>query len=153
LIRLTPIGHVETPWRTVAECPRNPRQADPPPLCRVTLLPEFTAGLRGIEGFSHLILLLWFDEAPPPRLVFTPPFDGEARGVFASRAPWRPNPVAVSVVAFEGIDADGRLLVRHLDCRTGTALLDIKPYLPTIDAQPNATMGWLGPHATRKPAG
>jgi tRNA-Thr(GGU) m(6)t(6)A37 methyltransferase TsaA len=146
---LTPIGSVETPWRSVAECPRNGRQPNPPPVCRVTVFDEFRAGLAGLDGFSHLVLLLWFDAAPPPRMVFTPPFDDAERGVFASRAPWRPNPIAVSVVAFDGLDAEGRLLVRYLDCRDGTALLDIKPYLPTIDAVPDATMGWLERHATR----
>lgn len=149
LIGLHVIGSVATPWATVAECPRNGRQPNPPPVCRVSVLPEFSDGLAGIEGFSHLILLLWLDEAPPARLVFTPPFDDAPRGVFATRAPWRPNPIGLSVVAFDGRDAEGRLLVRHLDCRDGTALLDIKPYLPTIDAEPGATMGWLERHATR----
>jgi tRNA (Thr-GGU) A37 N-methylase len=81
--------------------------------------------------------------------VFTPPFDDTPRGVFATRAPWRPNPIGLSVVAFDGRDEAGGLLVRYLDCRDGTALLDIKPYLPTIDAEPGATMGWLARHATR----
>ncbi len=148
---LTPIGSVATPWRTVADCPRNGRQPDPPPLCHVTVFDEFREGLSGIEGFSHLILLLLYEEAPPARLVFTPPFDDRPRGVFASRAPWRPNPIAVEVVAFEGFDEEGRLLVRYLDCRDGTALLDIKPYLRTIDAEPGATMGWLEKHATVRP--
>jgi tRNA-Thr(GGU) m(6)t(6)A37 methyltransferase TsaA len=151
LMQFRPIGSVATPWATVADCPRNGRQSDPPPLCRATVLPEYAAGLAGIEGFSHLVLLLWLDEAPPPRLVFTPPFDDAARGVFATRAPWRPNPIGVYVVAFEGIDEAGALLVRHLDCRDGTPLLDIKPYLPTIDAVPEARMGWLERHATRRP--
>ncbi len=146
---LTVIGSVATPWATVADCPRNGRQPNPAPLCRVTVLPAFAAGLAGIEGFSHLILLLWLDETPPVRLVFSPPFDGEPRGVFATRAPWRPNPIGMNVVAFEGFDDAGCLLVRFADCRDGTPLLDIKPYLPTTDAEPGATMGWLERHATR----
>ena len=88
--------------------------------------------------------------APPPALVFTPPFDGQPRGVFATRAPFRPNPIAVSVVAFAGFAAPGVLRVRNLDCANGTPLLDIKPYLPTTDAEPEATMGWLAPHATAR---
>ena len=149
MIQLSPIGSVRTPWRSVAECPRNGRQPVPPPVCRVTLLPEYVAGLAGIEGFSHLLLLLWLDEAPSPRLVFTPPFDDQPRGVFATRAPWRPNPIGISVVALDGRDGEEGLLVRYLDCRDGTKLLDIKPYLPTTDAEPDARMGWLEPHATR----
>jgi tRNA (adenine37-N6)-methyltransferase len=106
--------------------------------------------LTAIDGFSHLILLYWLHEAEGATLVFTPPFDAEPRGVFASRAPWRPNPIGLSVVAFEGFDGPGRLRVRYLDCLDGTPLLDIKPYLPTTDAEPDARMGWLAPHATRR---
>ncbi len=150
---LVAIGSVATPWDSVADCPRNPRQIVPPPLCRATVLPEFAPGLAALDGFSHLILILWLNEALSPRMVFTPPFDDAPRGVFATRAPWRPNPIGLCVVAFEGFDADGALLVRNLDCRDGTVLLDIKPYLPTIDSEPDASMGWLERHATRAAGG
>lgn len=142
------IGRLHTPFRTRAECPRNGRQLVPAPLCHAELFAEYRAGLAGIEGFSHLILLYWLDQpAKPVELVFTPPFDTRPRGVFATRSPSRPNPIGLSVVAFEGIDAEGRLAVRYLDCIDGTPLLDIKPYLPTSDAEPAATRGWLAPPA------
>jgi tRNA-Thr(GGU) m(6)t(6)A37 methyltransferase TsaA len=140
-----PIGHLTTPFPTRADCPRNTRQLDPSPECRATVLPEFRPGLASIEGFSHLILLYWLHEAAAPLLVFTPPFDAAPRGVFATRAPWRPNPIGLAVVAFDGFAAEGVLRVRYLDCVDGTPLLDIKPYLPTTDAEPTATMGWLAP--------
>jgi tRNA-Thr(GGU) m(6)t(6)A37 methyltransferase TsaA len=148
-LSLTPIGTLHTPWRTIAECPRNGRQIDPAPVCIARVLPAFVEGLQSLEGFSHLILLYWLKQPQQARLVFTPPFDPQPRGVFASRAPWRPNSIGLSVVAFDGFDAPGTLKVRYLDCMDGTQLLDIKPYLPTTDSEPNATMGWLGPHATR----
>ena len=69
--------------------------------------------------------------------------------MFASRAPWRPNPIGLSVVALDGFDAPDVLRVRYLDCLDGTPLLDIKPYLSTTDSEPHAAMGWLDPHATR----
>jgi tRNA (adenine37-N6)-methyltransferase len=144
-----PIGVISTPWRTIAECPRNGRQPDPAPLCSVRVFPEYAAGLRSVEGLTHLILLYWMHQAKPPELVFTPPFDGEERGVFATRAPRRPNPIGLSVVALEGLDGPGCLKVRYLDCMDGTPLIDIKPYLPTTDCEPGAGMGWLEPHATR----
>jgi tRNA-Thr(GGU) m(6)t(6)A37 methyltransferase TsaA len=146
---VTPIGSIATPWRTVADCPRNGRQPDPAPVCRVRVFDEFVAGLRGLEGMSHLILLYWLDRVTSPQLVFTPPFDSEPRGVFATRGPRRPNPIGLSVVRFDGFDGADQLLVRYLDCVDGTPLLDIKPYLPTTDAEPDAAMGWLAPHATR----
>jgi tRNA-Thr(GGU) m(6)t(6)A37 methyltransferase TsaA len=149
---LTPIGHLETPWPTPADCPRNGRQPNPRPLCRAVVAPEFQAALAGLEGFSHLILLYWMDRGRAPTLTVTPPFAAAPRGVFATRAPSRPNPIALSVVRFEGFAEAGVLLVRNLDCASGTPLLDIKPYLPTTDAEPEAAMGWLAPHAT-SPAG
>ncbi|WP_428486310.1 tRNA (N6-threonylcarbamoyladenosine(37)-N6)-methyltransferase TrmO [Rhodopila sp.] len=149
-LTLTPIGTLHTPWRAVADCPRNGRQPDPAPICTAHVLPAFQDGLRSLEGFSHLILLYWLDQAKSAEMVFIPPFDPTPRGVFATRAPWRPNPIGLSVVAFEGFQALGVLAVRYLDCLDGTTLLDIKPYLPTTDTEPTATMGWLDPHATRR---
>jgi tRNA-Thr(GGU) m(6)t(6)A37 methyltransferase TsaA len=146
---VNPIGSIATPWRTIAECPRNGRQPDPAPVCRVRIFPEFLPGLRGLDGLSHLILIYWLDKAKSAQLVFTPPFDTEPRGVFATRGPRRPNPIGLSVVAFDGFDSEDQLLVRFLDCVDGTPLLDIKPYLPTTDAEPDAAMGWLTAHATR----
>ena len=144
-----PIGVLHTPFRTREECPRNGRQLDPAPLCRAEVFTEYRAGLASIEGFTHLILLYWMHATDGPELVFTPPFDDTPRGIFATRAPWRPNPIALSVVRFEGLDETGALLVRNLDCVDGTPLVDIKPYLPSVDAEPGAGMGWLAPYATR----
>ena len=145
---LHPIGTLHTPWHTIAACPRNGRQPDPAPVCSVKLLPAFAAGLESLGGFSHLILLYWLGPAVRPELIFTPPFDKRPRGVFSTRAPSRPNPVGLSVVALDGFDGPDTLNVRYLDCIDGTPLLDIKPYLPTTDCEPDATMGWLAPHAT-----
>jgi tRNA-Thr(GGU) m(6)t(6)A37 methyltransferase TsaA len=147
------IGHIETPFAGRADCPRNGRQLTPSPLCHAVVDDAFQPGLLGLEGFSHLILLYWMHEAETAALVFTPPFDDTPRGVFSTRAPFRPNPIALSVVAFEGFDAPGRLRVRNLDCISGTTLLDIKPYLVTTDCEPDATMGWLGRHATGRSSG
>jgi tRNA (adenine37-N6)-methyltransferase len=148
-LTMQPIGTIHTPWHSIAECPRNGRQPDPAPLCSVRIFPEFVAGLQSLGGFSHLILLYWLHDAKPPGLVFTPPFDTEPRGIFATRGPRRPNPIGLSVVAFDGMDGPDVLNVRFLDCIDGTPLLDIKPYLPTTDSEPGARMGWLDPHATR----
>ncbi len=147
---LRPIGVIRTPWATPAQCPRNGRQPRSAPVCRAVLRAEFLPGLEGIDGFSHLILLYWLHEAGPARLVFRPPFDSAPRGVFATRGPVRPNPIGLSVVAFDGRDGEGALLVRFLDCADGTPLLDVKPYLPSTDAEPGASMGWLARHATER---
>jgi tRNA (adenine37-N6)-methyltransferase len=145
---IRPIGKLHTPWREVGDCPRNGRQPDPPPLCTATVLPEFVPGLHSLEGFSHLILLYWMDQVRGPELVFTPPFDTQSHGVFATRAPRRPNPIGLSVVAFDGFAAPDTLKLRYLDCVDGTPLIDIKPYLKTTDCEPESNMGWLERHAT-----
>lgn len=147
---VAPIGYLETPWPSPADCPRNGRQPDPAPECRAHVAAEYQPGLLGLDGFSHLILLYWMHEARSPALQFIPPFDTAPRGLFATRSPNRPNPIALSVVRFEGFAVPGVLRVRNLDCANGTPLLDIKPYLPTTDAEPAASMGWLAPHATRR---
>ena len=146
---IQPIGTLHTPWRSIADCPRNGRQPDPAPVCSALVLPAFLEGLQGLDGFSHLILLYWLGQGTAAKLIFTPPFDPQPRGVFSTRAPFRPNPIGVSVVAFDGFDGPDRLKVRFLDCLDGTPLIDIKPYLATTDSEPNAAMGWLDPHATR----
>lgn len=142
---LRAIGRIATPFRTVADCPRNGRQLRPAPECFVHVDPEWRAGLADLDGFSHLVLLYWLgpQQAGP---TVTPPFDGRPRGVFATRSPARPNPVGLSVVELLGVGE--MLTVRNLDCVDGTPLLDIKPYLPSTDAEPGASMGWLAPHRT-----
>lgn len=153
-MNLRPIGTLATPWRSIKECPRNGRQPDPPPLCRASVLEEFRDGLLGLEGFSHLVVLYWLGPlslgpAESPEMQFTPPFATEPRGLFATRGPRRPNPIGLSVVAFEGFAEPGVLKLRHLDCLDGTPLLDIKPYLRSTDCEPEASMGWLAAHTTR----
>ena len=145
-----PIGRLRTPFATVADCPRNGRQPRPAPPCLAEIDPEFQPGLLALEGFSHLILLYWLEHARGCDLVLTPPFDGNPRGVFSTRAPRRPNPIGLSVVAFDGFAGAGRLNIRWLDCVDGTPLIDVKPYLSSTDAEPSAAMGWLEPHATRQ---
>jgi tRNA-Thr(GGU) m(6)t(6)A37 methyltransferase TsaA len=147
---LRPIGVLSTPWQTLDQCPRNGRQPSPAPVCLARVLPEFVAGLRDLEGFSHLILLYLLHEVRAPELTVTPPFDGQPRGLFTTRSPRRPNPIGLSVVAFDGFDGPDCFKVRYLDCLDGTPLLDIKPYLPSTDAEPEATMGWLAPHRTAR---
>ena len=146
-LTLQPIGRLRTPYPTIADCPRNGRAIQPPPDCTAEIDPEFHEGLVDLDTFSHLLLLYWLGPQAP-NLTVRPRFDGLPHGVFATRTPMRPNPIGLSVVTLHGI-ANGGLTVRNLDCRDGTPLLDIKPYLRTTDAEPEASMGWL---AARIPA-
>jgi len=103
---------------------------------------QYRQGLKDLEGFSHIILLYHFHKAPESELIVTPFMDTEPRGVFATRAPTRPNPIGLSAVRLLGIE--GRVLdVENVDVLDGTPLLDIKPYVPEFDQYPADRIGWL----------
>lgn len=105
------------------------------------ILPEFEAGLTDIEGFSHLFVIWAFDRSEGYELLGSPPFDERPHGVFATRSPRRPNPIALTVV--ELLRRDGRLLhVRGVDMLDGTPILDIKPYMSSVPAE-KLRRGWL----------
>jgi tRNA (Thr-GGU) A37 N-methylase len=94
---LRPIGVLSTPWQTLDACPRNGRQPDPMPVCEALVFSEFVAGLRDLEGFSHLILLYWLHEVRALELTVTPPFDGQPHGVFTTRSAEPDRPVGGGV--------------------------------------------------------
>ena len=107
----------------------------------VEILPEFSEGLRDIEGFSHLILLFHFHLVKEYRLVARPFMDDTPRGVFSIRGPRRPNPIGMTVVRLLG--REGCVLrIAGVDMVNGTPLLDIKPYFPDIDAHHDVKTGW-----------
>ncbi len=105
------------------------------------ILPEFELGLTDIEGFSHLFVIWAFDRSEGFELIGSPPFDGRPHGVFATRSPRRPNPIALTVVELLRRE-DRRLHVRGVDMLDGTPVLDIKPYLSSIPAE-KLRRGWL----------
>jgi tRNA-Thr(GGU) m(6)t(6)A37 methyltransferase TsaA len=120
----------------------------------VVISPEYQEGLQDLDGFSHLFLIYHFHLSRPYTLKVKPFLDATTRGVFATRAPARPNPIGLSVVRLERIEAN-TLFIVDVDVVDGTPLLDIKPYVPAFDAQPGARSGWLSEKledmATRAP--
>lgn len=146
---MEPIAYIRTDFATKFGVPR---QAGLIPALRGQVV--FTDAyrnpdaLRGLEGFSHIWLIWVFSEVKrtnwsptvrPPRL------GGNTRmGVFATRSPYRPNPIGLSCVKLEAIGADGSLEVSGADLMDGTPILDIKPYIPYCDCRPEATAGFTG---------
>jgi len=122
-MRLSPIGHIRTPWKTLDECPRGPGRVDGS--ARLELLPDYAEGLHTLTA-TELDILYWFDRAPRDVLRSVSPHDGQLRGVFAMRSPHRPNPVALSRVPLIAVEGN-TLVVGALDCLDGTVLIDIKP--------------------------
>ncbi len=114
----------------------------------LSILPEFGAGLTDIEGFSHLYVLWEFDRSSGFELLGSPPSDNRPHGVFATRSPRRPNPIALTVV--ELLRRDGlELHVRGVDMLDGTPILDIKPYLSSISSE-KLQRGWLAEAEARR---
>jgi tRNA-Thr(GGU) m(6)t(6)A37 methyltransferase TsaA len=138
------IGRIRTPWARREDCPKSGAAATA--LCTIELDERYGVGLRDVETASHLIVLYFMDEAPRDILLQAPRHYRRPHGAFALRSPARPNPIACSVVRLLRV-AGTRLDVVGLDCRDGTPLLDIKPYFASVDAVPDATVGW---HATER---
>lgn len=122
------IGKIRTSYRTVAECPGQARSANG--VSHIVLDPALSPALKGIENQSRIQILYWFDEADRSVLQRVPRWSetNEEVGVFALRSPMRPNPIALSTVELLKVE-ENVLTVSALDCRDGTPLLDIKPYI------------------------
>ncbi len=141
------IGFVHSPYKNKDQVPKGPgakHEAEG----TLEILPEYEAGLLDIEGFSHLYVVWVFDRSEGFELTGTPPTDNRPHGVFATRSPYRPNPIALSVV--ELLRREGpRLHARGLDMLDGTPILDIKPYLSSIPEE-KLRRGWLAEAEARR---
>ncbi|ODN70063.1 tRNA (N6-threonylcarbamoyladenosine(37)-N6)-methyltransferase TrmO [Methylobrevis pamukkalensis] len=135
------IGRITTPWESRADCPRNVRAArEAGGTALLDLEPVYRPGLHGLSAHSHLIVLYWMDEAERDVMIQYPRHAAGPRGVFSIRSPARPNPIALAVARILSIDAErGQIEIEQIDCRNGTAIIDIKPYFPSVDAAPEAT--------------
>jgi tRNA-Thr(GGU) m(6)t(6)A37 methyltransferase TsaA len=140
-MQLTPIGTIQTPFRQLADMPIQPCGAQGV-AGQIILRPELATGLRDLDGFSHLIAIYLFHQVVRSALTVTPFLDDQPRGVFATRAPTRPNPIGLSVLAIKAIDGN-ILQVEHVDMLDGTPLLDLKPYVPQFDQVTDVRIGWL----------
>jgi tRNA-Thr(GGU) m(6)t(6)A37 methyltransferase TsaA len=140
-IAFRPIGRISTPFMTPAGTPIQPKAAEGV-AGSIKIFQEFCPGLQDLEGFSHVFLLYHFHLVQSFSLVVKPFLDDKERGVFATRAPARPNPIGLSIVRLERIEAD-TLHVLDVDMLDGTPLLDIKPFVPAFDARDQARIGWL----------
>ena len=136
-----PIGIIHTPFREVENMPIQPSGAEGI-RGTVDLFPEFAEGLKDLEGFSHVILLYHFHESRGYKLTVTPFLDSKPRGLFATRAPKRPNPIGLSTVRLIHIRGCS-LDIENVDILDGTPVVDIKPYVPEFDFQPACRIGWL----------
>src|ERR1039457_3774716 len=141
-IHLRPIGVVRSAFQMAAGTPIQAALAGEKE-GSVELFEEFAPGLKDLDGFERIWLLYWFDQAEwDGRLAVTPYLDTTPRGVFATRAPSRPNRIGLSSVQLLGIECNV-LRIRGVDVLDGTPVLDIKPYVPRFDSFEGARAGWL----------
>jgi tRNA-Thr(GGU) m(6)t(6)A37 methyltransferase TsaA len=145
-----PMGVIKTPYTEPVGMPIQGALA-PDSLGTVEVFPEFADGLDDCEGFSHLYLLYVFHRSTGYQLKCRPFRDDQPRGVFATRAPRRPNPIGLTVVRL--LERAGHVLeVSGVDMLDQTPLLDIKPYVPQFDAKDDAATGWLETGQDRRAA-
>jgi tRNA (adenine37-N6)-methyltransferase len=140
-IRLKPIGVIRSAFREPAGTPIQPSRSGGA-RGTVEVFPEYADGLKDLDGFERIWLIYWLDRAPKPRLLVTPFLDDRERGLFATRAPARPNPIGISSVRLLRVSG-GRLEVAEIDILDGTPLLDIKPYVPEFDCHSVKKSGWF----------
>jgi tRNA (adenine37-N6)-methyltransferase len=136
-----PIGRVHSPFH---EQPGTPIQ---PPLAEdaegsIELEPTYTAALAGLEGFERIWVLHLFDQTRGFEPLVVPYRDDRAWGLFATRAPGRPNPFGMSALRLGGVNGS-TLRVGDVDVLDGSPVLDVTPYVPELDAFPGACAGWL----------
>ncbi|NCC24690.1 MAG: tRNA (N6-threonylcarbamoyladenosine(37)-N6)-methyltransferase TrmO [Deltaproteobacteria bacterium] len=138
---MTPIGTIHTPFTDPEGMPIQPTGAANVE-GRIIIRPEFEPGLADLDGFSHIHILYALHRCQGYSLSVVPYMDDTPRGLFATRAPRRPNPIGLSVVRLQSISGN-ELRIIGIDVLDGTPLLDIKPYVPRFDAPEATATGWL----------
>jgi tRNA-Thr(GGU) m(6)t(6)A37 methyltransferase TsaA len=140
-IQLTPIGVIHSPFKSPDQAPASARRGKGI-AGTIEIYPEYKEGLADLDGFSHIVLVFYMHLSKGYSLKVVPNLDSRLRGLFATRAPRRPNPIGVSVVRLEKIEGT-TLYVSDMDMVDGTPLLDIKPYVPDSEKRENVKIGWL----------
>jgi tRNA-Thr(GGU) m(6)t(6)A37 methyltransferase TsaA len=141
MIQLNPIGTVRSPYTDTAQIPKGPgAKHDAEGVLEID--PALEEGLTDIEGFSHLYVVWVFHRAEGYNLLAQPPTDTLPHGVFATRAPRRPNPLGLTVVRLLRREGN-RLFVHGVDMLDGTPIVDLKPYLSSVPKE-ELRRGWLG---------
>lgn len=139
---LRPIGVMRSPHRVHHDAPRQPR-SEGGTEGTIVLAQGMQNGLKDLASFSHIWVLFFCQHTRGWRSQVVPPRDRHKRGVFATRAPARPNPIGLSCLRLLRIDKR-TLHVGDHDLLDGTPILDVKPYLPYCDSVPDAAIGYVG---------
>lgn len=140
-INYKPIGIINTPFKRKKGMPIQPAGAEGIK-GTIELNPEYSNGLLDLDDFSHIYLIYHFHKSEGYKLQVKPFLDQNTHGVFATRAPNRPNPIGFSIVKL--IHIEGNILeIENVDMLDGTPLLDIKPFIPAFDFYATDKTGWM----------
>ncbi|MFH1051343.1 MAG: tRNA (N6-threonylcarbamoyladenosine(37)-N6)-methyltransferase TrmO [bacterium] len=134
------IGIINTPFINLENMPIQPKASEA--IGKITIFDEYIEGFDSVSLFSHLFLLYHFHQIQQKKIKVKPFLDNKERGIFATRAPSRPNPIGLSIVRLLEVKGN-ELIVGNVDMLDGTPLLDIKPYVPRFDIFQDANNGWL----------
>jgi tRNA-Thr(GGU) m(6)t(6)A37 methyltransferase TsaA len=145
---LHPIGIIRSAFTDAVGTPIQPAYAQGEE-GQVIVNKQYAAALGDIEGFERVWLIYWMDRAKPFKAHVVPYRDTQEHGLFATRAPCRPNPIGISVVRLLRRQ-ERTLIVSEIDILDGTPLLDIKPYVPDFDAHPESKAGWFDARGTNR---
>jgi tRNA-Thr(GGU) m(6)t(6)A37 methyltransferase TsaA len=140
-IKYKPIGIIRTPFKDTADVPIQPLGGKGI-AGSVELQSEYISCTKDLDGFSHIFLIYHLHLSSGFKAQVIPFMDNTLRGVFATRAPRRPNPIGISLVRLIKIE-NAKLFIEDLDIVDNTPLLDIKPYAPIMDARETSRIGWL----------
>src|SRR6056297_95485 len=141
LLNFQAIGVIKTPFKTTEEMPIQPTggrgvQGE------IEVLEQYSEGLDDLDGFSHIMVIYHFHQTKKYQLKVIPFMDDTLRGVFATRAPKRPNPIGFSVVRLKKVE-NNCVYFEDVDMLDGTPVLDIKPFIPDVDSPSVHRLGWL----------
>lgn len=140
-ITFKPIGLIHSPFTELEEMPIQP-SGSLGVKGFFEIHPEFSHALQDLDGFSHLYAIYYFHKVQNWQAKVIPFLDTQERGLFATRAPKRPNPIGISLLEIICIK-ENRIDVNNIDILDGTPLLDIKPYIPQFEPAENIRIGWL----------
>ena len=143
-IKLKPIGLIHTPYKEPKGVSIQGK-FDRGIIGRIEIFPEYQKGLKDIEGFSHLILIYYFNRSKEVELVGTPFLEDQEHGIFAIRSPHRPNHLGFSIVKVEKVKGN-TVVFSEVDMLDKTPLLDIKPYISHFDSRKYVKNGWIERH-------
>lgn len=138
--KLKPIGRIHSSYKNTGLAPYQGYKGEE--ISQIEIFKEFEEGLKDIEGFSHIIVIFWFHKSQGYHLLVKTPWDDVLHGLFATRSPHRPCPIGLTVAELLA-RKENILRVKGLDAIDDTPVLDIKPYVPSVDERSVIKLGWL----------